>query len=300
MRVAAAFADLSLDRPALLTIGTFDGVHRGHRFLLEQAQQRAQEHGYGLVVCTFDPCPAVVLRPGLRRYQLTTAAQKLRLLESIGPAAVLLLPFTLALSRLSAGAFMDELESRLTVREMWLGEDFHFGRDRSGGLPMLVERGRASGFSLHVVARRMEDSTSISSTRIRQALAAGDVAAAMPLLGYPFALDLEAARVTPEEWPQGPAAIVEVPEHLAMPGPGVYAAVLRTAGPAQHAALVRVGQAPDDAATVWPFQPATGVEFIDRLGADARDREDLAELLPHAQRMLAAWERPHYPASGTY
>ena len=186
---ATGFEQLALDRPALLTIGTFDGVHRGHRFLLEQAQQRAVEHGYGLVVVTFDPCPAVVLRPDLHRYQLTTAAQKLRLLEAVGPALALLLNFTTALSQLSADQFMEELESRLHVREMWLGEDFHFGRNRSGNLAMLVERGRASGFSLHVVSRRMDDTASISSTRVRQALAAGDVGGALPLLGYPFAID---------------------------------------------------------------------------------------------------------------
>src|SRR3979490_3243807 len=117
---ATSFEQLPLDRPALLTIGTFDGVHRGHRFLLEQAQQPAVEHGYGLVVVTFDPCPAVGLRPDLRRHQRTTAPQTLRLPEAVGPALALLLNFTPALSQLSADQFMEELESRLQLREVWL------------------------------------------------------------------------------------------------------------------------------------------------------------------------------------
>src|SRR5579871_2014815 len=139
MQVAASFDEISLTQPALLTIGTFDGVHRGHRFLLEQARQRALEHGYGMVIVTFDPCPAIVLRPSIGRYQLTTVAQKLRLLASLDPALVVVLPFTHELARLTADQFMAALEARLTLREMWLGEDFHFGKDRAGGLTTLIE-----------------------------------------------------------------------------------------------------------------------------------------------------------------
>ena len=186
MEVARVFEEISVSGPVLLTIGTFDGVHRGHRYLLEQARQRASEHQYGLVIVTFDPCPAVVLRPSLGRYQLTSAAQKLELLAAVEPAAVILLHFTPELSQLTAGEFMDALEARLDIRELWFGEDFRFGRDRGGDLQMLVTRGRESGFSLHVVSRRMEERESISSSRIRKALGAGDVEGVIPLLGYPF------------------------------------------------------------------------------------------------------------------
>src|SRR6185437_14361048 len=150
MRVVRSFDEPPIAGPVLLTIGTFDGVHRGHRFLLEQARDRAAEHGFGLVIVTFDPSPAVVLRPGLRRYQLTTAERKLHLLGALNPAAIVQVPFTLELSRWSASQFMDALEARMDLRELWLGEDFHFGHGREGGVTMLVERARQSGFSLHI------------------------------------------------------------------------------------------------------------------------------------------------------
>ena len=127
MRVATSLDDLHLDGPALLTVGTFDGVHRGHRFLLEQAERRAEEHGYGLVIVTFDPSPAVVLRPEIGRYQLTSARQKLQLLQSLGPGMVAMIRFTREIARLTAAEFLDAVESGMTLREMWLGEDFHFG-----------------------------------------------------------------------------------------------------------------------------------------------------------------------------
>src|SRR6185312_10731794 len=140
MILARSFAELPRDLPALLTIGTFDGVHRGHRLLLEQARLQALKRRIALVIVTFEPSPALVLRPGLRRYQLSPPDLKIQLLAEFDPACILLLPFTIALSRLSAGEFMDELEAHLAVRELWLGEDFHFGRDREGDARMLAVR----------------------------------------------------------------------------------------------------------------------------------------------------------------
>jgi riboflavin kinase/FMN adenylyltransferase len=112
MQLAHAFSEIAYEEPVLLTIGTFDGVHRGHRYLLEQARDRAREHGYGLAIVTFEPCPAVVLRPSLGRYQLTSASEKLELLDAVAPALIVMLEFTRELSHLTASEFMNELEAR--------------------------------------------------------------------------------------------------------------------------------------------------------------------------------------------
>jgi cytidyltransferase-like protein len=299
MRVATTFDQIELERPALLTIGTFDGVHRGHVFLLDQARQRAEEHGYGLVIVTFDPCPAVVLRPSIRNYQLTTARQKLRLLQDVSPALVVLLNFSLELSHLTADQFMGALEARLRLREMWLGEDFHFGRDRSGNLGMLVERGRNSGFGLHVVARRMEDQASISSTRIRQALLEGDVEGAMPLLGRPFGLDLGLSS------PTGDAATgdaFQLPRHMLVPRAGWYAGLSHGSASVDEPILVRVDASSDHhQLTLFPgalHRQGREVEFLHRL-ANLADLDAEAGL-GLAADLTARWQRPAFPPTGTY
>jgi riboflavin kinase/FMN adenylyltransferase len=300
MDVATTFDAVELDRPALLTIGTFDGVHRGHLFLLDQAHQRAREHGYGLVIVTFDPCPAVVLRPTLRNYQLTSAAQKVRLLQGVSPALVVMLTFTRELSQLTADQFMDALEARLQVREMWLGEDFHFGRDRTGNLAMLVERGRNTGFSLHVVARRMEDQASISSTRVRQTLQGGDVEGAIPLLGRPFAVDLGLTTAGPSDDPE---ESFTMPGHILLPRQGWYAGLARLHANTYGPTLVRI----DDDTTLHQVQlypriaPQADleVEFLHRL-ADLPDLDDSADGLAATQHFAATWERPVFPPAGSY
>jgi len=301
MRVVRSFDEPPIAGPVLLTIGTFDGVHRGHRFLLEQARDRAAEHGFGLVIVTFDPSPAVVLRPGLRRYQLTTAERKLHLLGALNPAAIVQVPFTLELSRWSASQFMDALEARMDLRELWLGEDFHFGHGREGGVTMLVERARQSGFSLHIVPRGMEDAAGISSTRIRQALARGEVEQALPLLGYPFTLDLgpPAAR---EQVDGLVHARYSIPETLAIPATGAYAVLCLTplgGGPLPAACLIEDGAAlPITLVRREEDGDPTVVEFIARLDQDSEAPGEPARLFARAAETVASWRRPVFEAAG--
>jgi len=301
MRVVRSFDEPPIAGPVLLTIGTFDGVHRGHRFLLEQARDRAAEHGFGLVIVTFDPSPAVVLRPGLRRYQLTTAERKLHLLGALNPAAIVPVPFTLELSRWSASQFMDALEARMDLRELWLGEDFHFGHGREGGVTMLVERARQSGFSLHIVPRGMEDAAGISSTRIRQALARGEVEQALPLLGYPFTLDLgpPAAR---EQVDGLVHARYSIPETLAIPATGAYAVLCLTplgGGPLPAACLIEDGAAlPITLVRREEDGDPTVVEFIARLDQDSEAPGEPARLFARAAETVASWRRPVFEAAG--
>lgn len=299
MRVATSFDDIACSGPVLLTIGTFDGVHRGHRFLLEQAEQRAREHGYQLVIVTFEPCPAVVLRPSLGRYQLTSATQKIALLAEIAPALVVVLPFTRELAALSADQFLDALEGRLELRELWMGEDFHFGRDRQGGLALLVQRGQRDGFAVHVVTRRTDEQTTISSSRVRDALAGGDVAAAMPLLGRPHALELAADQVRHAEHGALRALWFAVAPHLVLPTAGAYATLLSGSGETRPAAVTVHPEAAERQLRVWPMTGAdlpASIEFIAPVvGQGAADD---TMLLEQVRGIVAHWQRPRYAATG--
>lgn len=295
---ASDLATVELSGPVLLTIGTFDGVHRGHRFLLDQAAARARDRRYQLVIVTFDPCPAVVLRPSLGRYQLTTADQKLRLLGDVDPTLVVMLRFTHQLAQLTADQFLDAMEGRLSIRELWMGEDFHFGKDRQGGLDMIVQRGGRDGFSVHVVTRRLEESSSISSTRVRRHLDAGEVEDVVPLLGRPFALDLEQSTLVSNFVETPSEASFRIAPHLALPSAQHYAALFHDCTDRQHAVAATVHDNPDYQLTVFsnlPLALSGRLEFLSRLPPDRGQA-----MIDRANSFIEHWRRPSYPAAGNY
>jgi FAD synthase len=209
---------------------------------------------------------------------------------------IALLHFTRELSLLTASEFMDALEARLLVRELWFGEDFRFGHDRGGDLPMLVERGRKSGFALHMVSRRMEDTESISSSRIRRTIMAGDVAAAIPLLGYPFVRESFDAKLG--SWLGGPGRWAQaiVPPHLTLPADGVYAVVSST-GRHTVAAVTAV----DDEYQLRVKDLTEGhsvtVSFIDRVTGLDDYQSDPARYEERALELLATWRPPLFVPS---
>lgn len=179
----------------VLTVGTFDGVHRGHVALLESLVQRARETQLHAVLVTFDPHPLEVVNPAAAPPLLTVASERLEALAGTGVDYVAVLPFTHELQRLAADEFVDRvLLERFRMRELWMGHDHHFGRNRSGDVALLRALGAARGFKVEVLPPVMASEGAISSTAIRRALAGGDLAHAAEGLGRPYAIS---GRVVP-------------------------------------------------------------------------------------------------------
>lgn len=184
MRVVPDLTALQRGQPAIVTIGAFDGVHRGHQFLISRVVERARQVEGSAIVVTFDPRPQVVLRPGSR--QLTGGVEKARLIADLRPDVLVQVPFTREFAAVSAGRFLTTLLEHVNLAEIWLGADFAFGHNREGNVDFLRERGAESGFAVHVVERQSFDGEAISSTLIREQVSAGQVAKAAALLGHHY------------------------------------------------------------------------------------------------------------------
>jgi riboflavin kinase/FMN adenylyltransferase len=173
-----------------LTIGNFDGVHRGHHALLAAARAEARAAGVPTAVLTFDPHPARVVRPEEAPAPLTSLPQKAELLEAEGVERLLVLPFTEAVAALPAETFAAEvLVRRARARVVVVGEGFRFGRGRRGDLATLGREGERLGFRVRAVPSVLWRGAPVSSTRVREALAGGEVAEARGLLGRSHFVD---------------------------------------------------------------------------------------------------------------
>ena len=170
----------------VVSIGTFDGVHRGHRHLLDRAVDRAGELGVPLTAITFEPVPASVLRPEQFPGRICRADEKLERLMAANLDEIVVVTFDLALAQQSPETFMGALKAHTGLRELWVGEAFALGRNRSGDVPRLREIGRDSGFDVVAVERLSNGDDVISSSAIRRAVMEGDVARAERFLGTPF------------------------------------------------------------------------------------------------------------------
>lgn len=246
MKMVDSLEELRYEPPLVLAIGTFDGVHRGHQYVLRQARDRAREHGLALGIITFDPVPAVVLRPETTDYQITDRAAKIRLLADLGPDLLAVLPFTRAFAALTAKEFIDILEERLHLAELWMGDDFRFGHDREGGIPYLLERAKNSEFAVHIVPRQgaQAGAAGVSSSAVRDAIRAGEMRAAADLLGRPFELSGVVVHGQARGRQLGyPTANLRIPSEQIVPGAGVYAAVAEL-GEERFASAVSVGTNP--------------------------------------------------------
>jgi riboflavin kinase/FMN adenylyltransferase len=175
--------------PSVATIGNFDGVHRGHREVISEVVDRARSLGVSSVAITFDPHPARILRPQAQQPLITPLDQKIELLATTGIDALLVLPFTGDFSRMTARSFATNvLQQSLHVTELHEGENFRLGYQAEADVDSLKLLGKEFGFSLHVYTSRIIRGETVSSSRIRQLIAEGDVSHARALLGRPFSI----------------------------------------------------------------------------------------------------------------
>jgi riboflavin kinase/FMN adenylyltransferase len=190
MKIFRQLAEIPPDfGPSIATIGNFDGVHRGHQWVIAEVVARARSLGLRSTAITFDPHPARVIRPDSSQPLITPLDRKLELLAATGIDAVLILPFTEQLSRTSARTFAtDVLQQSLHVKELHEGENFRFGYQAEAGIDSLESLGRELGFSVRVYAPQTIRGQAISSSTIRQLIASGDVSHVRALLGRPFAI----------------------------------------------------------------------------------------------------------------
>ncbi|NUR08578.1 MAG: bifunctional riboflavin kinase/FAD synthetase [Nocardioidaceae bacterium] len=213
----------------VVTVGNFDGVHRGHQTVLSRARESAAEYGgLPVVAVTFDPHPMAVLRPEHAPSTLTTIDVRADLLEAAGADAVLVLPFDREMASWSPERFIDEVIVRaLRARSVVVGANFRFGARAAGDVAALTEAGREHDFSVDGVA--LDGGPQVwSSTYVRQCLAAGDVEGAAEALGHPFTVRGAVVKGDQRGRELGfPTANVPTSGMLAAPADGVYAGWLR-------------------------------------------------------------------------
>lgn len=230
---------------SVVTIGVFDGVHRGHQQLIGRAVQRAHELGVPSVLLTFDPHPSEVVRPGSHPAQLTTLRRRAELAEELGVDVFCVLPFTVELSRMPPDEFVHELlVERLHVATVVVGENFTFGHKAAGDVDLLRALGRRFGFTTEGADLLSQGDVTFSSTYIRSCIDAGDVVAAAEALGRPHRVEGIIVRGERRGHDLGyPTANLSTSRYAAIPADGVYACRFVHRG-RELAAAVSVGTNP--------------------------------------------------------
>jgi riboflavin kinase / FMN adenylyltransferase len=233
---------------SVVTIGVFDGVHRGHQAIIGHTVKRARDLGLQSVVVTFDPHPAEVVRPGSHPAVLTEPVRKAELIEQLGVDALCVVPFTPAFSQLTPEAFgHDVLVQALHSAVVVVGDNFRFGHRAAGDVGLLEGLGRSFGFTVEEAPLVAEDGLVFSSTYIRSCVDAGDVRAAAAALGRSHRLAGVVVRGDQRGRELGfPTANLMAHRYAAVPADGVYAAWLvrggKYAGP--QPASVSIGTNP--------------------------------------------------------
>lgn len=290
--------NLGTDLPAtdvVLTIGTFDGVHRGHQYLIRQVLQRARETARLGAVVTFNPHPRAILHPELPTAYLCTSQERIQRLQELGFDLVLVANFDANLAQMPADEFVRSLYDQLRMRELWVGQDFTLGHKREGSVAKLQALGIQIGYQMHIVAPLLENGHPINSTRIRQLLSAGAVDQAARLLGrlYSLAGQVIPGRHVGRTLGIRTANIACDPERV-IPANGVYAVWAEIEG-TRHQAVMNIGIRPsfgpgerllevhvlDYEAELYGHE--LNIQFVQRLRPELRF-DEINELVAQVQR----------------
>ena len=238
--------EVQLQGASVVSIGVYDGVHRGHQRLLRELVKQAHDLGQRAVVISFFPHPDVVLRGVVGRYYLTSPQERAQLLEALGVDVVLTLAFDERLRQMRAADFVDQLVTRLSMRQLWVGADFALGYQREGNVAYLSALGEERGYRVRPVelVTYSEAGEVISSTSIRELLLQGRVALARDWLGRSYSVSGKVVRGDGRGRMIGfPTANLEIWEELVIPLNGVYAGWATVRGQ-RYAAVTNVGTRP--------------------------------------------------------
>ncbi len=232
-----------------VSIGVYDGVHLGHQALLENLRERARTNSLATAVVTFDQHPALVTRPENAPRLLTTLEQKLELLDAAGIDFVYLVEFTADRAQTSASDFFREVfVDGVRARDIVVGEDFHFGKDREGNVDLLHREGERHGIEvtgLELLKVKADSREPVSSTAIRRRLAGGDMRAANAMLGRRFEIRGPVIEGDKRGRLIGfPTANVPVPMEMAWPADAVYAGWYIRPDGERHMAAINIGRRP--------------------------------------------------------
>ncbi|MFN7674497.1 bifunctional riboflavin kinase/FAD synthetase [Flavobacterium sp.] len=189
MKIVNSIKSFSANKPTIVTIGTFDGVHLGHKKILEQIVENAHSQNCESLVLTFFPHPRTILQADSEMKQLNTLAEKTNLLSALGIDNLVIHPFDAAFSRLTAEEFVKQvLVDTFKIKKIIIGHDHRFGRNRTANIDDLIEFGNKFGFEVEEISAKQINEVSISSTKIRNALTEGNIELANNYLGYYYSL----------------------------------------------------------------------------------------------------------------
>jgi riboflavin kinase/FMN adenylyltransferase len=274
---------------SVVTIGSYDGVHRGHQLIIRHAVNRARELGVPAVVVTFDPHPSEVVRPGSHPPLLAPHHRRAELMAGLGVDAVLILPFTTEFSKLSPADFVVKvLVDKLHAKAVVEGPNFRFGHKAAGHVEFLATQGKTYDFEVEVVDLYVTGEAGggepFSSTLTRRLVAEGDVEGAAEILGRPHRVEGVVVRGAQRGREMGfPTANVETLPHTAIPADGVYAGWLHAQGEAMPAAI-SVGTNPQFDGT----ERTVEAYAIDRVGLDLYGLHVAVDFLAFARRTAGA------------